>query len=193
VIRPLIELEREKPRNARLWDGSVPDVDVTPVADVKNASTRADAFRGDAVITTVREDLFKRPEPRTETGMPRDTKDNIEARRIRLRAHLEVHGPATRSDLREALGYESLSPLLSDLAAIGAGPTERNGRTVALASQVPDERPTKRRKAEPVAETATEPVRPSLAADAIRYLREGAEGPGVILPVEYCRALVARL
>ena len=82
---------------------------------------------------------------------------------------------------------------LSDLAAIGAGPTERNGRTVALASQVPDERPTKRRKAEPVAETATEPVRPSLAADAIRYLREGAEGPGVILPVEYCRALVARL
>ena len=36
-------------------------------------------------------------------------------------------------------------------------------------------------------------VRPSLAADAIRAVREGAIGGGVELPAEYCAALAARL
>jgi len=99
-----------------------------------------------------------------------------------IRERLASRLPATEAELiaRHRYDPECLRHYLRTLGA------ERDAEGV---WRVVAERPTKRRKAEAV----TEPVRPSLAADAIRYLREGAEGPGVILPVEYCRALVARL
>lgn len=127
----------------------------------------------------------------TEIPMGRGTNEVVRERREALREVL----PATAAEVRERLEvYAGLGvgAMTDDMKAIGAvrGP----GKVWAIGDAI--EAAPRRRREAPVVEVSEEdrqPLRPSLAADAIRYIREGAEGPGVELPAEYCRALATRL
>lgn len=203
-MKSLVSLEPARERNARLWDANRADPPITPVGEVRNAATLEDARRSAGMSPHLahREDVRAafvagREAREAQAAVPpKETTMNPqkrEARRERLREYLEKHGPTDRKTLMRELAYDGDAgrfTLNGDLAAIGAGPTKRFGRVVALGAQVepPIQRP--QITPEPV---ARQPLRPSLADDAIRYVREGAEGPGVLLPAEYCQALAARL
>lgn len=191
MTRPLYDLPPAQPMNARLWTGEVPSTPITPVSEVGNAATARDvssAIAG-APLTgmLIREDLRV---PKEETTMPRGQKaPDLDERREKLRAYLTENGATNRKALADALGYGSdkvaIQRLNDDLDAIGAAPTKRFGREVALVA------PAKRPKAAPVEKPV---VRPTLFAAVREAIREAnATGAALELEPAFVSALHLRL
>lgn len=127
-------LEPEKPRNARSWDGSTGDPEITPVGEIQKTSRKQPVSTFSVGQSTERPTKKAAPAVAEETQMPkgmpiapkRNAVSDVErvARRDRLRSYLETNGPTTREALRSALGYghESAGKQLlnKDLEHLGA-------------------------------------------------------------------------
>lgn len=213
----LIPLEPARARNDRLWDTGRVDPPITPVGAVRNAATLDDAKRlaGMNPHLSHREDTRaamvagreqrEAPARAQETTMPVPTAET-------LRTYLLRHGPTDREDLRQKLGYvahyatEAVARTMLNKHLREIGAVNNGARKGPMWIPAADGTPKRVLAGEDVAKfldkvtadtpapaLAAGPLRPSLADDAIRYVREGAEGPGVELPAEYCRALLGRL
>lgn len=195
MTRPLYDLPRAMPMNARLWTGEVPSTPITPVGEVGNAATARDVSSAIAsrplTGLLIREDLRV---PKEETTMPRivSTEADKESRRAALREYLVEHGATARKDLLVALGYpegeKGCYQLRTDCEAIGATSEGRQG-PVSLSGQSPVKRP----KATP-AKAAPAIVRPTLFASVREAIRE-ANATGATLELEpaFVNALHLRL
>lgn len=115
------KIEPEKPRNARLWDGTAAETEIVTPAEIRNAATLDDARRGAgmnphlahredtrAAMVKGREDRERREQPKAPVAAPEQPmpKANPSAPTPNdLRAYLLANGPTDRAVILDEVGY----------------------------------------------------------------------------------------